>query len=75
MTISTIALVAVYRRVFCSAPLLFHDVRTPSRQERRKARIRRWMGPIGLAVAGEYERRNGRLTDRRPLWRRSGWHQ
>jgi hypothetical protein len=72
LIISTIALVAVYRRVFRAKPLLFHDVRTPARQERRRARIERWMGKLGVCVAHDYVARHETPTDKRRRWKRGG---
>lgn len=73
MTVDTATLVAIYKRALLAKPLLFHDVRTPARQEARKRRIRRWMGVCGVAVAADYAHRPRELP---PIdgvrWKRAG---
>ncbi|MFN3624410.1 MAG: hypothetical protein ACK4TP_10145 [Hyphomicrobium sp.] len=72
MTIDTVTLVAVYKRILHAPVLLFHEVRTPARHAARKARISRWMGRSGLMVANDYLWHRTMPTDTRRQWKRGG---
>ncbi len=73
MNITTATLVAVLRRALDAVerPLLFHETKTPKRAASRLARLERWAGPMGAAVARDYiGRRHPPGTGPR-MWKRS----
>ena len=55
MKVDLRTLVLIRKRMEAAAiPLLFHEIKTPVRQERRISRIMKWMGPLGQAITREY---------------------